>query len=157
MKKVIVVLAGCVLAYFGWTMLQPQKAVAANGIAGATYLVTITDASTGRFSSRGVFTLNVDHSMVVIDSGQGGPAFSFSSQQGAWENAPGNTVKARTLDFDFPSVDVARLDYNFTTASNDQAAGTIVLTTFPLTGNPLGSGGTVVGTFNFTGQRVTVP
>src|SRR5690348_2301529 len=103
MKKMIVVLAGCILAYFGWTMLQPQKAVA-NGIAGATYLVTITDASTGRFSSRGVITLNVDHSMAVIDSGQGGPSFFFSSQQGAWENAPGNTVKARTLDFDFPSV-----------------------------------------------------
>lgn len=157
MKKVIVVLAGCILAYFGWTMLRPQKTVAANGIAGATYVITITDASTGAFASRGVITLNVDHSMAVLDSGQGGPSFSFSSQLGAWENAPGNTVRARTLDFDFPSVDVARLDYNFTTASNDQAAGTIVLTTFPLTGNPLGSGGTVVGTFNFTGQRVTVP
>lgn len=157
MKKVIVVLAGCILAYFGWTMLHPKKTVAAEGMAGATYVVTITDASTGAFSSRGVITLNVDHTMAVIDSGQGGPAFSFSSQQGAWENAPGNTVRGRTLDFDFPSVDVARLDYNFTTASNDQAAGTIVLTTFPLTGDPLGSGGTVVGTFNFTGQRVTVP
>lgn len=157
MKKVIVVLAGCMLAYFGWTMLQPQKTVAANGIAGATYVITITDASTGTFASRGVITLNVDHSMAVLDSGQGGPTFSFSSQLGAWENGPGNTVKARTLDFDFPSVDVARLDYNFTTANNDQAAGTIVLTTFPLTGDPLGSGGTVIGTFNFTGQRVTVP
>lgn len=157
MKKVIVVLVACTLAYFGWTMLRPQKTVAAEGMAGATYLITITDATTGTFSSRGVITLNVDHSISVIDSGQGGPAFSFSSQLGAWENAPGNTVRARTLDFDFPSVDVARLDYNFTTATNDQAAGTIVLTTFPLTGNPLGGGGTVVGTFNFTGQRVTVP
>lgn len=157
MKKVIVVLAACILAFFGWTMLRPQKTVATNGIAGATYIITITDASTGTFASRGVITLNVDHSMAVLDSGQGGPSFSFSSQLGAWENAPGNTVKARTLDFDFPSVDVARLDYNFTTANNDQAAGTIVLTTFPLTGNPLGSGGTVIGTFNFSGQRVTVP
>lgn len=157
MKKVTVVLAACVLAYFGWTMLRPQKTVSAEGMAGATYLITVTDATTGTFSSRGVITLNVDHSISVIDSGQGGPAFSFSSQLGAWENAPGNTVRARTLDFDFPSVDVARLDYNFTTATNDQAAGTIVLTTFPLTGNPLGGGGTVVGTFNFTGQRVTVP
>lgn len=157
MKKVIVVLAGCILAYFGWTTLHPQKTVAADGTASGTYLVTITDASTGTFSSRGVFTLNVDHSMAVIDSGQGGPSFSFSSQLGAWESAPGNTVRARTLDFDFPSVDVARLDYNFTTISSDQVAGTIVLTTFPLTGDPLGSGGTVVGTFNFAGQRVTVP
>lgn len=157
MKKVIIVLAVCILAYFGWTTLRPQKTVAADGMAGGTYLVTITDASTGTFSSRSVITLSVDHSMAAIDSGQGGPAFSFSSQQGAWENAPGSTVKARALDFDFPSVDVARLDYNFTTATNDQAAGTIVLTTFPLTGNPLGSGGIVVGTFNFTGQRVTVP
>lgn len=157
MKKVIVVLAACILAYFGWTTLRPQKTVAADGMAGATYLVTITDASTGTFSSRSVITLSVDHSMAAIDSGQGGPSFSFSSQQGAWENAPGNTVRARALDFDFPSVDVARLDYNFTTATNDQVAGTIVLTTFPLTGNPLGSGGTVIGTFNFVGQRVTVP
>lgn len=155
MKKVIVVLAGCILAYFGWTMLHPQKSVAAEGMAGATYLVTITDATTGAFSSRGVFTLNVDHTMAVIDSGQGGPAFSFSSQLGAWENAPGNTVRARALDFDFPSVDVARLDYNFTTATNDQVAGTIVLTTFPLQGNPLDGGGTVIGTFNFSGTRVT--
>jgi hypothetical protein len=157
MKKVIVLLAGCILAYFGWTTLYPQKAVAANGMAGATYLITITDASNGAFSSRSVITLSVDHSMAAIDSAQGGPSFSFSSQQGAWENAPGNTVKARALDFDFPSLDVARLDYNFTTVSNDRVAGTIVLTIFPLTGNPLGSGGTVIGTFNFTGQRVSVP
>src|SRR5262245_8176901 len=157
MKKVIVLLAGCILACLGWTTLYPQKAVAANGMAGATYLITNTDASTGTFSSRSVITLSVYHSMAVIDSAQGGPSFSFSSQQGAWENAPGNTVKARALDFNFPSLDIARLDYNFTTVSNDRVAGTVVLTIFPLTGNPLGSGGTVIGTFNFTGQRVSVP
>jgi hypothetical protein len=157
MKKVIVVFVGCILASLGWTAFYPQKAVAANGMAGATYLITVTDAANGTFSSRSVITLSVDHSMAAIDSAQGGPSFSFSSQQGAWENAPGNTVKARALDFDFPSVDIARLDYNFTTISNDRVAGTIVLTTFPLTGNPLGSGGTVIGTFNFTGQRVSVP
>src|SRR5262249_26520657 len=51
---------------------------------GATYLLTITDATTGVFASRGALTLHGDHTLSAIDSGQGGPTFLFSSQLGAW-------------------------------------------------------------------------
>jgi hypothetical protein len=70
---------------------------------GATYLVTITDAQ-GAFVSRGVITLHADHTMSVIDSGQGGPTFFFTNQLGSWKrdgHGHGGLV-ARTLDFDFP-------------------------------------------------------
>jgi hypothetical protein len=49
------------------------------------------------------------------------------------------------------------LDYNFATVNKDQVSGTITLTVFGLTENPLDGGGIVVGTFNFTGTRVKVP
>ena len=57
----------------------------------------------------------------------------------------------RTLDFDFPpSQDVARLDYTFTFNSDDtKVTGTIMLTTFPLQGDPLDGGGTVEGQFTY--------
>ncbi|HKD80118.1 MAG TPA: hypothetical protein VKH81_10520 [Candidatus Angelobacter sp.] len=155
-KKVLLVFAGCVLAYFGWTTLQAQASLP-NGLPGNAYLTTITDATTGAFSSRSVITLHADHSMTAIDSGQGGPGVQFSSQMGAWRTSPGAGVVARTLDFSFPNAGIARVDYNFTTLTNDQAAGTITLTVFPIDADPQGSGGTVVGTFNFTGQHITVP
>lgn len=136
---------------------QPAKANSSKGPSGATYLITVTD-STGAFASRGVIALHNDGTMSVIDSGQEGPTFFFSSQLGAWgydSNARG--VVGRTLDFDFPpSADVARLDYTFTFSSGDkQVTGTITLTTFPLTGNPLDGGGTLEGQFTFTGTIVT--
>jgi len=148
----IAALAVCVLAVGSWTFLYGQ-----NGLPGATYLTTITVANTGAFSSRSVITLHADHSMTAIDSGQGGPGTQFSSQVGVWQTSPGAGVVARTLDFSFPSAGIARVDYNFTTINTDQVAGTITLTVFPLTGDPQGSGGTVVGTFNFTGTRVAAP
>jgi hypothetical protein len=49
------------------------------------------------------------------------------------------------------------VDYDITTVSADTVSGTITLTLFPLNGDPLGSGGTSGGTFNFTGTRVTLP
>ncbi|HEY4045632.1 MAG TPA: hypothetical protein VGM27_02095 [Acidobacteriaceae bacterium] len=61
---------------------------------------------------------------------------------------------AKTIDFDFPpNADAARPDYTISFDQNgDQATGTITLTTFPLQGNPLDGGGTVLGTFTLGGE-----
>jgi len=124
---------------------------------GASYLITVSDAATGAFTSRGVVTLHGDGTMSAIDSGQGGPTFFFSSQLGSWKRNNTGGAVGRTLDFDFPpNADAARLDYTFKFSSyGTQATGTITLTTFPLQGNPLDGGGTVAGTFTFTGTLIT--
>lgn len=157
-KKLLYALAGCVLAYCGWTLLQAQNS-SLKVPPGAAYLTTITDATTGAFSSRSVITLHADHSLTAIDSAQGGDrgglGTQFSSQMGAWRTSPGAGVVARTLDFSFPNAGIARVDYNFTSINGDQVSGTITLTVFPISADPQGSGGTVVGTFNFNGQRVS--
>ena len=152
--RMLALSALCILALGGLAVLHGD-----NGLPGSTYLTTITDANTGAFSSRSVITLHADHSLTVIDSGQGGPGVQFSSQQGAWAAGGGGGVVlvARTLDFSFPSAGIARVDYIFTTSNTNQVAGTITLTVFGLQDNPLDGGGTVVGTFNFTGTRVTTP
>lgn len=151
--RVFAVFALCALALGSSALLYGQT----NGLPGTTYLTTITDANTGAFSSRSVITLHADHSMTAIDSGQGGPGTQFSSQMGVWATSPGAGVVARTLDFSFPSAGIARVDYNFTTINNRQVSGTITLTVFGLQDNPLDGGGTVVGTFNFTGTSISVP
>jgi hypothetical protein len=96
----------------------------------------------------------------VIDSGQGGPTYFFSSQLGTWGFTQAGLV-GRTIDFDYPSsaggADVARLDYTFKFASKGSISGTITVYYFPLTADPLGSGGTSGGTFTFTGYLVTLP
>jgi hypothetical protein len=123
---------------------------------GASYLITVNN-SNGTFASRGVIALHLGGTMSVIDSGQGGPTFFFSSQLGSWAPNGNGGLVARTIDFDYPpNADVARLDYTikFSTATPGQVTGTITLTTFPLTGNPLDGGGTVAGTFTFTGQLI---
>jgi len=147
--------AGLFLGATGALAALATPAAAQNGLPGATYLLTLTDATTGAFASRSALTLHADHSIQVIDSGQGGPAASFSSQLGAWDTSPGAGVVARTLDFSFPSAGIARVDYSFTAINNQQVSGTATLTVFPLNADPQGGGGTVVGTFQFTGQRVT--
>src|SRR5262249_15833604 len=131
--RILVVVIVCVLAFGAWGVLYGQ-----NGLPGATYLTTITDANTGAFSSRSVISLHADHSMAAIDSGQGGPGIQFSSQMGAWQAGTSGGVVARTLDFSFPSAGIARVDYNFTTVSTDQVSGTITLTVFPLNADPQG-------------------
>ena len=137
----------------------PQNAAASDDPSG-TFLVTITDATTGAFASRSVITLHSDHSVAVIDSGQEGGPVSFSSQLGVWAHRPGGVVKARTLDFSFPFATngIARVDYKFNAgAPGNQVQGSIALTFFPPNGDPLGGGGTPGGTFNFSGTRMTVP
>ena len=154
--RILAVLALCVLALGASTALYGQ-ANAASMVPGVSYLTTVTNANTGAFSSRSVITFHSDHSMSVIDSGQGGPGVQFSSQQGPWISVPGNALAARTLDFSFPSAGIAVVDYHINILPADQISGTITLTVFALTDNPLGGGGTVVGTFNFTGTKITVP
>jgi hypothetical protein len=136
------------------TLARPAAAQG-NGVSGACFLLTITN-SNGVFASRSVITFHADGSVEVIDSGQGGPAFSFSSQLGVWGNGIASGAIVRTLDFSFPSAGIARVDYNFIKLNAQNVSGTITLTGFGLQADPLGGGGTVLGTFTFTGQRVTV-
>lgn len=154
--RIFIVLAVCVFALGASTALYGQGN-AASAVPGVSYLTTVTNANTGAFSSRSVITFHSDHSMSVIDSGQGGPGTQFSSQQGPWVSSPGNTLSARALDFSFPSAGIAVVDYQINILPNQQISGTITLTVFALTDNPLNGGGTVVGTFNFTGTKITVP
>jgi len=136
-------------------LLHPQQATADAEFHGATYVTTVKD-SNGNFASRGVMTLHADHTMSVIDSGQGGPAFFFTSQLGSWKPDGDGGIVARTIDFDYPpNAATARLDYTIHFGQDGgQTTGTITLITFPLTGNPLDGGGTVVGKFTFVGQIV---
>jgi hypothetical protein len=124
-----------------------------------SFLTTIVNYGTGGVASRSVITLHRDRTMSVIDSGQGGPGTEFSSQLGAWKRGCDGSAKGRTLDFSFPpNAGIARVDYKFDgDQPKDTIKGTIVLTTFPLNSNPLDGGGTVVGHFEFTGQRIKGP
>jgi hypothetical protein len=124
---------------------------------GLSYLITLTDASTGAFVTREVLTFHADHTVSAIASGQGGPTVFFSSQLGSWKFGNAGGLVARTIFFDFTNVIIDRLDYTATFASNrTQVTGTITITDFaPFTADPLDGGGTVFGHFNFTGTLVT--
>ncbi|MDX6464737.1 MAG: hypothetical protein QOJ51_4507 [Acidobacteriaceae bacterium] len=122
---------------------------------GATYLTTVTDSS-GNFITRTVLTLHADHTMSVVAADQGGPTSFFTSQLGSWKPDGKGGVVAKTLDFDYPpNADVVRIDYTITfDLDRDRATGTETLTAFPLQGNPLDGGGTVLTTATFTGELV---
>jgi hypothetical protein len=150
------------------TLILPSLAYAQNNQGndlfsnnGLTYLVTITDASTGAFVARSLLTFHADHTMSAILSGQGGPMFQFSSQLGSWKfsatGAKKEVLVARTIFVEFPSFGLARLDYTATFASDrTQVRGTLTVTDFhDLMANPLDGGGILVGHFNFTGTLVT--
>jgi hypothetical protein len=161
MKKVRLPIAiGAVaLLVLGWFALSPQKAGAnlqgGNVVGAGSYLATITVAGTGEFASRSVITIHNDRTGTVIDSGQEGGSPAFSSQQGVW-TPDGNSTDLTTLDFSFPpGANIARVDYHINPGPGlGNINGTITLTVFPLNGDPLNGGGTVVGQFNFTGQRM---
>jgi hypothetical protein len=158
------------LACVGSMALHPQKAAAdPHGIGnplgaasqgffqgfflhGASYLTTIT-TTTGAFEARGVLTFHADSTVSATSSAQGG---FFSSQLGSWKPDGEGGLVARTIDFDFPpNADVARLDWTVKFAADGtQVKGTVTLTTFPLTGNPLDGGGTLAGQFTFVGNLV---
>lgn len=148
-------IAGLLAVVGSVALLHPQRATADEGsVNGASFVATVND-SNGNFASRDVITLHSDHTMSVIDSGQGGPAFFFSSQLGSWKPDGKGGAVGKTIDFDYPpNADVARLDYTLKFGISGTVTGTITLTVFPLQGNPLDGGGTVVGTFTFTGQRI---
>jgi hypothetical protein len=122
---------------------------------GATYLTIVKDSS-GNFTTRTVVTLHADHTMSVVAADQGGPTSFFTSQLGSWKPDGKGGVVAKTIDFDYPpNADVVRIDYTISfDTDHDRATGTETLTSFPLEGNPLDGGGTVLGTFTFTGELV---
>jgi hypothetical protein len=138
-------------------LLNPSNA-AAQLVAppnGASYLTTVRD-SNGNFTTRTVLTLHADHTMSVVAADQGGPTYFFSSQLGSWGPDGKGGVIGKTLDFDYPpNADVARIDYTvrFDPVLN-QVTGTETLTTFPLQGDPFGTGGTSLGNYTFTGVLV---
>jgi hypothetical protein len=147
-----IALCFCLLLAVGpITSLRAQNAA---GFLGASYVTTVKD-SQGNFASRGVITLHADRTISVTDSGQGGPTFFFTSQLGSWKLSKTGLV-ATTIDFDYPpNADVARANYTFSFGPTPgQISGTITLTVFPLEADPQGSGGTVVGTFTFTGEII---
>src|SRR3981081_3251812 len=122
---------------------------------GATYLAPVKDSS-GNFTTRTVLTLHADHTMSVVAADQGGPTFFFTSQLGSWKPEGKGGAVGKTLDFDYPpNADVVRIDYTISfDPVHDRATGTETLTSFPLQGNPLDGGGTVLGTFTFSGELV---
>jgi hypothetical protein len=138
-------------------LLSPSKAAAQSAVSpnGASFLTTVKD-SNGNFTTRTVLTLHADHTMSVVAADQGGPTYFFSSQLGSWKSDGLGGVVGKTLDFDYPpNADVARIDYTIRfDPALGQATGTETLTTFPLQGNPFGGGGTLLGTYTFTGELV---
>ena len=85
------------LATVGSAVLLHGQDQQDQGFGGTSYVITNKDTA-GNFASRGVITLHADHTMSVIDSGQGGPTFLFSSQLGSWKPNGLGGVLARTLD-----------------------------------------------------------
>jgi hypothetical protein len=138
-------------------LLSPSKAAAQSAVSpnGASFLTTVKD-SNGNFTTRTVLTLHADHTMSVVAADQGGPTYFFSSQLGSWKSDGLGGVVGKTLDFDYPpNADVARIDYTIRfDPALGQATGTETLTTFPLQGNPFAGGGTLLGTYTFTGELV---
>lgn len=76
--RVFAALAVGLLAVLGWSALHLQKAAASNDPSG-TFLIVLTNATTGKFASNSVITLDVDHSVAVIDSAQEDSGIPFSS------------------------------------------------------------------------------
>jgi hypothetical protein len=135
--------------------VSPDAASAAclQQVAGA-YLTTITSGPT--VTSRSTILLNVQGTMSVVDSGQG--TVGFTAAQGAWDCQVQHSqreLRATGLDFNTAGDTLFRTDYQATfDPQSETIAGTITLQSFPLLSDPLGSGGTVIGTFAFTGQRI---
>ena len=145
------------LSAAGSAVALQVQAAGAQGTRGRAYIVTVTD-STGQSVSREVITLHADHTMSVTDSAQGGPGYYFTSELGAWASKGRGRIVGRTIDFDLPPspADLARLDFTLTLSGDrSRLAGSVTVTYFPTdTADPLGDGGTVIGTFTLAGQRI---
>jgi hypothetical protein len=123
---------------------------------GGSYIITLRDLE-GNFAARQVITLHADQTMSVVDSGQDGPTYFYSSELGAWKPAGNGRIVARTIDFDYPpNPDVARLDYTISfMPDRSHLTGTIIISTFPLeNGNPLVGDGTVILNYTFAGELI---
>lgn len=163
-RKVIAMLMISTLSALSFSALaNPLKAEAqtpkvedtcGKSVAG-TYLITIKD-STGKFASRQLITLTRDGNVIIGDSNQGGISgvFNpFTAAQGTYQCVGQTKIRARALDFALPG-GIARDDYQATfNLTTKTVTGTIALSFFGLTDNPLGSG-TVAGTFTFEGQFI---
>src|SRR3982074_2131406 len=127
-------------------LLSPPHAIAdpEESHNGATYLTTVKDSS-GNFTTRTVLTLHADHTMSVVAADQGGPTFFFTSQLGSWKPDGKGGGVPKTIHFDYP------ISFD---PDHDRVTGTEILTAFPLRGNPLDGGGTVLTTATFTGELV---
>ena len=132
---------------------------------GLSYLITITDPSTGAFVARGVLNFHADHTVSSILSVQEGGQVQFSSQLGSWKFGNAGGLVARTIWFAFPNPSaipavearVTPVDYTATFEWNRTTVkGTFTITDFPIDGPIVGAGipGTQA-TFNFTGNLVT--
>jgi hypothetical protein len=134
---------------------------------GLSYLITITDPSTGAFVARGVLNFHADHTVSSILSVQEGGQVQFSSQLGSWKFGNAGGLVARTIWFAFPNPSaipvvvarVTRVDYTATFGWNrTTVTGTITIADFPIDGNPSDEGEIIPGTtatFAFTGTLVT--
>jgi hypothetical protein len=126
-----------------------------------TYLTTITDTN-GQFASRGVITFSADGNFFVTDSNQGGVegVFNpFGDTQGTYVCTSNQEIRAVGINFGFSGPDgandIARSDIGATVARQSrELRGSITVTSFALNADPLAGGGSVVGTFQVTGQLI---
>lgn len=103
---------------------------------GETYIITNTDAGSGKFASRTLLTLHSDGTMAVVDSTQGGPTFFFSSQLGGWKPTGTGTAEGWTDDFNYPpAAGIGEVLWNFQ-FTGDKVSGTSTLIGLGLHGNP---------------------
>ncbi len=135
---------------------DPQDRAGQN-FSGGSYLMTITD-SEGRFASRAVITLHADGTASAIDSGQGGPTFTFTSQQGSWKSNGSHGIVARTINFSYtPGLSgVARTEYEIRLAPDRRSlTGTVTVTMFPLETTDFDNALGTLGPFPFVGHLIT--
>jgi len=140
----------------GSVVMWHAQATGDRGLHGRSYITTVSD-SAGQFDSRGVITLHADHTMSVLDAGQGGPGYFFTSQLGSWKSRGNGRIAGRTIDFDIPpqQASIARVDFTMKLSEDrSRLTGSVTVTYFPIEADPLGDGGTVIGTFTFVGQLI---
>jgi hypothetical protein len=126
-----------------------------------TYLMTVSDAK-GQFASRAVITFSADGNFFVTDSNQGGVkgVFNpFGDTQGTYVCTSNQTIRAVGINFGFSGPDgtndIARSDIQATVNRQSRSLqGSITVKSFALNANPLAGGGSVVGTFQLTGQPI---
>ncbi len=171
-RRTSILLAAClfgvflitVFPYFASAHSQEQFSSSRrcrNFFAGS-YLTTIVDAK-GKFSSRGVISFSEDGNLFVTDSNQGGVqgVFNpFGDTQGSYTCTSNREIRAVGINFGFSGPngvnDIARSDIQATLNQQSmELQGIITVSSFALDANPLKGAGSVVGSFQFTGQRIT--